>query len=68
MNRLSCLPPTYDADGEQVARTAGGVTTVYSQGIWEQTVGGASTRYYTSAASSLPFHCQLSGLSRSIRA
>ena len=38
---------TYDADGERVAKTVGGVTTVYFQGLWEQTVGGASTRYYT---------------------
>jgi len=38
---------TYDADGERVAKTVGGVTTVYLQGLWEQIVGGASTRYYT---------------------
>jgi len=37
----------YDADGERVAKTVGGVTTVYLQGVWEQIVGGASTRYYT---------------------
>ena len=41
---------TYDADGERVAKTVSGtppVTTVYFQGIWEQTVGGASKLYYT---------------------
>jgi len=37
---------TYDADGERVAKTVGGVATVYLQGLWEQIVGGASTRYY----------------------
>jgi len=37
---------TYDADGERVAKTVGVVTTVYLQGLWEQIVGGASTRYY----------------------
>jgi len=37
---------TYDADGDRVAKTVGGVTTVYLQGLWEQIVGGASTRYY----------------------
>jgi RHS repeat-associated protein len=46
-DRRAATPPTYDADGERVAKTAGGVTTVYFQGIWEQIVGGASTRYYS---------------------
>jgi RHS repeat-associated protein len=38
---------TYDADGERVAKTVSGVTTVYFQGIWEQVVGGASKLYYS---------------------
>jgi YD repeat-containing protein len=38
---------TYDADGERVAKTVGRVATVYFQGLWEQTVGGASKLYYT---------------------
>ena len=38
---------TYDGDGTRVAKTVGGVTTVYFQGLWEQVVGGASTQYYT---------------------
>jgi RHS repeat-associated protein len=38
---------SYDADGERVATTVNGVTTVYFQGLWEQIVGGASKRYYT---------------------
>jgi RHS repeat-associated protein len=37
----------YDADGERVAKTVSGVTTVYFLGLWEQTVGGASKLYYT---------------------
>ncbi|MFN8505603.1 RHS repeat-associated core domain-containing protein [Kouleothrix sp.] len=38
---------TYDGDGTRVAKTVGGVTTVYFAGLWEQIVGGASTQYYT---------------------
>ncbi len=38
---------TCDGDGTRVAKTVGGVTTVYFQGLWEQVVGGASTQYYT---------------------
>ncbi|MFN8479861.1 MAG: RHS repeat-associated core domain-containing protein [Kouleothrix sp.] len=37
----------YDADGERVVRTAGGVTTVYFEGVWEQTTTGARKLYYT---------------------
>jgi len=36
----------YDADGERVAKSVGGVTTVYFQGLWEQTAGGASKLCY----------------------
>jgi RHS repeat-associated protein len=38
---------TYDADGERVLRTAGGVTTVFFEGVWEQTTAGARKLYYT---------------------
>ena len=38
---------TYDADGEQVSKTAGNATTIYFQGLWEQVIGGTSKRYYT---------------------
>jgi hypothetical protein len=41
---------SYDGEDERVGKTVSGtppVTTVYFQGIWEQIVGGASTRYYT---------------------
>jgi RHS repeat-associated protein len=37
----------YDADGERIVRIAGGVTTVYSQNVWEQTTTGARKLYYT---------------------
>jgi hypothetical protein len=36
----------YYADGECVAKTVGS-TTIYFQGIWEQTVGRVSKLYYT---------------------
>lgn len=35
------LAAPYDADGERVVRTAGGVTTVFFEGVWEQTTAGA---------------------------
>ena len=38
---------TYDADGERVVRVAGGVTTAYFEGLWEQTTAGAWKTYYT---------------------
>jgi len=38
---------SYDADGERVVRTAGGVTTVFFEGVWEQTTAGARKLYYT---------------------
>ncbi len=30
-----------------MVRTAGGVTTVFSEGVWEQTSAGARKIYYT---------------------
>jgi RHS repeat-associated protein len=38
---------TYDADGERVVRSAGGVTTLSFAGVWDQTTAGARTLYYT---------------------
>ena len=37
---------SYDADGERVTKTRGGVTTIYLEGVWEEALGGASTSYY----------------------
>jgi len=36
----------YDADGERITRTTGGVTTVYLGGRWEETSAGAVKKYY----------------------
>ena len=38
---------SYDADGERVVRTAGGVTTVYFAGLWEETTSGRRARCTT---------------------
>lgn len=35
---------TYDADGERLTRTAGGVTTVYLGGLWEEEIQTGVTR------------------------
>ncbi len=37
---------SYDADGERITRTTGGVTTVYLAGLWEETSAGAVKQYY----------------------
>jgi YD repeat-containing protein len=44
---------TYDADGERVVRIAAGVTTVFFEGVWEQTSGGTTTLYSQDLASPL---------------
>jgi YD repeat-containing protein len=36
----------YDADGERIARTVGGQTTIYTQGLWEDTIGVSAKRLY----------------------
>ncbi|MCS7003024.1 MAG: hypothetical protein NZ518_09265 [Dehalococcoidia bacterium] len=51
---------TYDAEGARVTRTTNGVTVVTLAGMWERTVGGATTHYYE-------FHGQVIGLRRSDR-
>ena len=38
---------TYDADNERVAKAAGGATTIYFQGVFEQTVGAGWKQYYS---------------------
>jgi RHS repeat-associated protein len=52
-NRLSSVASSngsetyaYDADGERVSVTRGGVTTLYLEGVWEEVVGGASKTHY----------------------
>jgi RHS repeat-associated protein len=35
----------YDGDGERISKSSGGVTTIYLEGLWEETVGGAVTQY-----------------------
>jgi YD repeat-containing protein len=36
----------YDADGERIARTVGGQTTIYTQGLWDDTIGVSAKRLY----------------------
>ena len=36
----------YDADGARIARTVGGQTTMYTQGLWEDTIGVSAKRLY----------------------
>ncbi|MFL5800699.1 MAG: polymorphic toxin-type HINT domain-containing protein [Roseiflexaceae bacterium] len=38
---------SYDADGERVKKVRGSVTTLYDEGLWEETAGGATRIYYT---------------------
>jgi RHS repeat-associated protein len=38
---------SYDADGERVAKTVGGATTLYFQGVFEQVIGGGWKQYYS---------------------
>ncbi len=54
---------TYDADGERVVRTAGGVTTVSFEGLWEQTTAGARKLYYTFNGAVVAVRDSSSGLS-----
>jgi RHS repeat-associated protein/uncharacterized repeat protein (TIGR01451 family) len=37
---------SYNADGQRVRKNAGGTTTIYLEGIWEEDIGGAVTHYF----------------------